>query len=1003
MRVKNILLTLCIAGASTAYGTPKQVTQAGSSLVFVENKGQITDQHNQPRTDIDFRIGGSGVNLFVGSTALHYQWVQPAGIKVIAGDTLQEFTTYRMDVELVGANPNAQVIKEQKQNFYERYYTSPFGEQGATAYSYEKVTYKEIYPNIDWVLYVRNNTIEYDFVLRPGGKVPDIQLQYAGATKLAINKDGSLTATTPFGTLTEAAPFTFQQSDGKTVVSKFALKNNTLGFSTGDYKGTLVIDPVLQWATYYGGAMDENMNMGSIDGDNAGNVYLSGFSNSTNNIATTGSHQATHTGLNDGFLSKFNANGTLVWSTYYGGTGQDYGMGVAYDTTGSVFVVGYSNSTSGIATTGSYQAALAGSTDAFIVKFDSTGLRQWASYYGGSSADQGLAIALDRSHNAYITGYTSSTSNIAAPGSHQTTRGGGQDAFLAKFSSSGNLVWSTYYGGSAADNGLALSTDSSNNIYLGGYTRSTADIATTGAYQAAFNGLDDGFVAKFDSMGVRQWGTYFGGNNNEKVYAICSDGLGHIYIAGYTYSTHGIATAGSHQNTLGGVEDGFIGKFGNSGNLVWATYYGGVNGDGITGVQCSGVNSVYIAGYTKSPVSIATIGAFKDTLGGAVDGMIARFDTSGNRVWGTYFGGDGSDYSSGLLVTPLADLYITGTTSSISDLSTSGSYQSVMGGGNLDAYLAKFNVCELTAPAAIAGADTVCPASTHTYAVPAVAGAVSYTWILPNSWSGTSSTNSINVQAGTATDTIRVAAIFLCGTSDTIIKVITVYALPAINPSGAVALCAGDSITLTASTGTAYQWLLAGTAISGAINNEIIVASAGSYSVVVNSVNGCTDTSLTTDITINPLPVPVITASGSELSTGTYSSYQWNHNGSPITGAINATYTVTLNTGTYTVTVADANGCTGTSEPYTPATGIHEANGKSYSISIYPNPANHTLYVETNNEVNISLQAVDGRYIADYKSSKVIDISELPEGFYLLYITDKNGLFIGTEKFVKAL
>lgn len=819
---------------------------------------------------------------------------------------------------------------------------------------------------------------------------------------MQVNKDGSLTATTPFGTVTEAAPFSFQQADGKTVASKFVLSNNILSFSTDNYNGTLVIDPTLSWSTYYGGTMDENMNMGSIDGDPTGNVYVSGFTNSTNNIATTGSHQATYTGLNDGFLSKFNTNGTLAWSTYYGGTGQDYGMGVVYDVTASVFLVGYSNSTSGIATTGSYQPALSGSTDAFIAKFDSSGVRQWASYFGGSSADQGLAVALDISGNAYLTGYTSSTTNIATAGSHQITRGGGQDAFLAKFSSLGILVWSTYYGGSAADNGLALSTDSFNNIYLGGYTRSIADIATTGAYQVVFNGLDDGFVAKFDSSGVRQWGTYFGGNNNEKVYAICNDGAGHFYISGYTYSTNGVATAGSHQSALAGVEDGFVGKFGISGNLIWATYYGGANGDGITGVQCSGVNSVFISGYTKSPTSIATVGAFKDTLDGAVDGMIAKFDTSGNIVWGTYFGGDGSDYSSGLLVTPLADLYITGTTSSISDLSTSGSHQSVMGGGNLDAFLAKFNVCELIAPDTVVGTDTVCPASIHTYSVPTVTGAVSYTWILPTGWSGSSATNTISVQTGTTTDTIRVAANYLCGTSDTIEKIITVYPIPTVTPNGAVALCAGDSIILTASSGIAYQWLLSGMEITGETNPDMTVLASGSYSVVVTTANGCTDTSLITDITVNPLPVPVITANGSVLSTTIpYSSYQWNHNGSPITGATNATYTFTLHTGIYTVTVTDNNGCTGTSEPYTPPTSIYTVNGKEYHIKIYPNPAYHSLFIDTDKDVHISLRSIDGRHIVNHKAVKTIDISSLSDGLYLLYFTDKNGTYIATEKFVK--
>lgn len=1005
MRVRNILLTMCIAGISTAYGTPKQAQQAtSSSLVFVENKGQITDQYDQPRTDIDFRIGGKGVNLFVGDAAMHYQWVQPTtGTRVVAGDTLQEFSTYRMDVQLVGANPNAQVLKEQKQDFYERYYTSSFSEEGALAHAYQKVTYKEVYPNIDWVLYVKDNTIEYDFVVRQGGKVSDIKLQYSGTSQLSINKAGGLTATTPFGTVTEAAPISFQQADGRKVTSKFILENDVLSFSVGSYKGTLVIDPTLSWATYYGGGLNDYSMCGNLTGDTMGNVYLSGYTPSTNNIATTGSHQATMLGGEEGYLAKFNSSGVRLWATYYGGASQDVIRGSTCDPSGNIFIGGYSNSASGIATTGSHQPVLAGSSDAFIAKFDNAGVRQWATYFGGSSADQGLAVTLDKTGNVYLSGYTSSTNNIATAGSHQTTRGGGQDAFLAKFSNSGSLLWSTYYGGSATDNGLALSTDSSNNIYLSGFTKSTTAIASSGAYQTDFAGMEDAFFAKFDSTGVRQWSTYFGGSAAERCQSICADANGNLYATGYTLSTNDIATAGSHQAILGGYVDAFIVKFNNSGARVWSTYYGGTEMEEGYNVKFDALGTLFVCGTASSTSAISTPGTYKDTLSGPADAYVAKFDTSGTRIWGTYYGGDVEEFAYSLYITLEAELYISGMTSSITGLSTLGSHQAIIGGGIFDAYLAKFNVCELSAPIAILGTNIVCPASIHTYSVPAVAGAISYTWMLPVGWSGSSTTNTISIQAGTITDTITVVANFLCGTSDTIEQIITVYPMPVITPSGTVSLCAGDSITLSASVGTAYQWLLGGTAIAGATNSDITISTTGSYAVVVTSANGCTDTSLITDITVNPLPVPVITANGSVWSTSlSYSSYQWNHNGSPITGATNAIYTITLNTGVYTVTVTDDKGCLGTSAPYTASTGIYNINGKEYHIKVYPNPASHTLFIDADKEVHISLRSIDGRQIADYKTAKVINISSLSEGLYFLYFTDKTGLLIGIEKFAKT-
>lgn len=699
MRVKNILLTMCIAGASTAYGTRKQLQQASSNtLVFVENKGQITDQHYQPRTDIDFRIGGKGVNLFVGSAALHYQWIQPAGTKVLAGDTIQEFSTYRMDVQLVGANPNAKVVKEQKQDCYERYYTSQFGENVTVAYSYQKVTYKEVYTNLDWVLYVKNNTIEYDFVVRQGGKVSDIKLQYSGTSQLNINKDGSLTATTPFGTVTEAAPFSFQQVDGKTIASKFVLNNDILSFSTDSYNGTLVIDPTLSWATYYGGIGAETIRNGCVTGDQYGNGYLGGTTASNSNIVTTGSHSVSLSGSSDAFLVKFNASGNRLWATYYGGSSTENVYAVTCDRIGNIYLSGYTQSSNGIATTGAYQETLSGSTDAFIVKFDSAGVRQWATYFGGTAAEQCYGITCDNSNNIIITGYTQSTTSIAGATAQQNTYGGTSDAFIAKFSNTGTIKWSTYYGGSLLDYGHDVASDQNNNIYLTGYTRSTNNIASTGAFQNSWSALDDAYLVKFDSTGVRQWASYYGGTGTDRGHSVCTDNDGNVYVVGISASTSGIATPGSAQATHGGgtPNDAFLVKFDNSGNRIWGTYYGGTSIDDAHHLSYDPNRQyLYLIGRTTSATAIATQGAWKDSLEGTSDAMLVKFDTSGTLKWATYFGGEATEIGYGVFCNNLSQVFIGGHTNSVGNLATNGSFQNTNGGNN-DGSLAVFNDCELT-------------------------------------------------------------------------------------------------------------------------------------------------------------------------------------------------------------------------------------------------------------------------------------------------------------------
>ena len=219
-----------------------------------------------------------------------------------------------------------------------------------------------------------------------------------------------------------------------------------------------------------------------------------------------------------GFATISMAQNVRAWGTYYTGTGQvwpngeDRGQACITDAAGNVYMVGTTNSNSDIATVGAHQTICAGGdtiggfsgTDAFLVKFNSSGVRQWATYYGGSQDDMGISCAVDASGNVYMIGSTSSTSGIATAGAHETTV---NDGFLVKFNSSGVRQWGTYFEG----NGNACTTDASGNIYIVGLTNSTSGIATAGAHQTVMSGSGDAFLVKFNSSGVKQWGTYFGG------------------------------------------------------------------------------------------------------------------------------------------------------------------------------------------------------------------------------------------------------------------------------------------------------------------------------------------------------------------------------------------------------------------------------------------------------------------------------------------------------------
>jgi hypothetical protein len=663
-------------------------------LSFIENKGQVTDQNHNPRTDIAFRMNAAnGLNIFIGSCAIHYQFSkteQPAATipgKADMTATPRTYDMYRMDVELLGANKHAKIITEQKQDYYEhcRFTTGNGSVRDAAAHTYSKITYKDVYPHIDWVLYVSNGQLKHEFVIRPGGQVANIQLKYAGATDLKINTGGDLMANTPQGAITEHAPRTYQKQDGRIINSSFKLNDDVLSYETGSYNGELIIDPALAWATYYGGS-DPDEGIG-ITTDKYGNVYMTGRTYSTSGIATSGAHQTIFGGYADAFLVKFNSAGVRQWATYYGGDNYDVGYGVAADAYGNVYMAGEAWSTSGIATPGAFQTTNGGNGNAFLVKFNSAGVRQWGTYFGATGAS-GAGVATDDWGNVYMTG-NATTAGIATPGAHQTTFGGFWDAFLVKFTSTGMQKWATYYGGSAPDYGKSVATDRWGNVYIAGVTASTAGIASHSAYMLHHGGgTYDMFLVKFNSAGVRKWGTYYGGSGDDQGHAVATDDCGNVYIAGIS-TTAGLATCGAYETTYKGTGyNGLLVKFSTDGWRQWATYYGG-NGAWCSSVATDGSGNVYLTGATYDTVGVATPGAHQTAWAGGFDAFLVKFTSWGSRQWGTYYGGINDEMGQGVATDLAGNAYITGIANSLTGIATPGAHQ-VTKGGISDAFVAKF-------------------------------------------------------------------------------------------------------------------------------------------------------------------------------------------------------------------------------------------------------------------------------------------------------------------------
>lgn len=345
---------------------------------------------------------------------------------------------------------------------------------------------------------------------------------------------------------------------------------------------------VLQWSTYYGGTGVEDAYACVVD--QIGNIYVGGYSSvatPSTVIATSGTHQSVNNGMQDAYLVKFSPSGVRLWGTYLGGTANDRCFALTRDSQGNLYMSGLTASQNGtnqaIATSGTHALNLIGSEDAFLVKFTPDGQRVWGTYFGGPQNEHGYSCSVDAQSNVYLAGNTNSSTggNIGTSGAHQVFYGGGfRDGFLAKFNSLGQLSWSTYFGGDADEFAYSCVADQSGGVFLCGYTESQSSIATNNAYQATLSGMKDAFIVRFNGLnGTLDYGSYYGGTQEDMVMGACLDPANALYVAGSTNSLNVMGSSNSHQDNLGngpGISDGFLSKFCSQ----VSTYFADSDGDG---------------------------------------------------------------------------------------------------------------------------------------------------------------------------------------------------------------------------------------------------------------------------------------------------------------------------------------------------------------------------------------------------------------------------------------
>ncbi|MEO6169179.1 MAG: SBBP repeat-containing protein [Chitinophagales bacterium] len=300
----------------------------------------------------------------------------------------------------------------------------------------------------------------------------------------------------------------------------------------------------------------------------------------------------------------------------------------------------------------------------------------WATYYGeNAKVDKPSELSVDEEGNVLVVGNTASQINIVTSGAYQTNYGG---ADYDAFVLKFNAAGERVWCTYFGGNG----TEDGTNIYCDAYSNvfaagatSSTDCPMYNAFQPAFNGIKDAFVLALDKNGLIKWATYYGGTQPDLIAAIDGDADGNIYFTGWTQSATNISTPGSHQPVKGEKMDGFLTKFDSNGMRIWSTYYGGSDVDRGHSVVVDNDNNVIITGTTPSLTDIATVGSFQSVCGGLEDVFCVKFNAAGERIWGTYFGGAADDKGRAVVTDEEGTIYFTGFTTSENNVSTAGSWQ----------------------------------------------------------------------------------------------------------------------------------------------------------------------------------------------------------------------------------------------------------------------------------------------------------------------------------------
>ena len=679
---------VAVAEPETDSSASSRAAPQSQPLYLIENLGQLPEPtaYVVEGRDKTVLFDSQGLTYVIGPCVGNASATPQAAAWPSSAPARPTADRWAVRLDFLNANPQVRPIGRKRAEAVFSYFAGPRENWATGASAYAEIVYQDLWPGIDLVYAASASRLKYTFVVGPGADPGRIRLAYEGAD-VGIDHAGRLRVATPTGTFHDEKPVAQQSVAGRDLdipVSYELLATEPgrtiYSFRIGEHdpSAPLLIDPsVFIYSGYITPA--ESADRVAIALDREGNAYIAGGTSALGFLPPLVPGPVGDAGTTDAFVAKVSADGsTLLALSRLGGSMNDRAQDISLDADGNVYITGTTESSNFPVAVGPDLSYNGGFRDAFVAKLNSdlTALT-YAGFVGGSEVDDGIAIAVDAQHAAYITGETRSPeASFPVLLGPDLTHKGGADAFVVKVKPDGTaLTYAGYIGGGSREFGLDVAVDVQGAAYIVGQTFSTdGSFPQIVGPDLTFNGgPDDAFVSKVSPDGSRlEYSGYIGGASSDTAHAVRVDSLGRAYVAGSTFSTEETFPVAVGPNlVLTAADDAFVARVAADGSaLDFAGYIGGFGSDVATGIALDHAGDIYLTGFTRSgetgppgqvgfPVAVGPDLTFN---GGAEDAFLAKLHRDGSgliqagyiggfeadRGWDLAVDGDGNAYVAGL-------------------------------------------------------------------------------------------------------------------------------------------------------------------------------------------------------------------------------------------------------------------------------------------------------------------------------------------------------------------